>query len=279
MDYPEGLTLPFWLGNGAEHRREARLVTGIFIGLGYRLFSYTVQPGDTDTDGIYIGADPLGDNAGIDSHAAGTPAVPAYLRLAANQLGSSQSVDGSGSRACQEVLCSTVRSGVAADDRYSGFSIYIRVTNYPFLTSGASSAWSFEYAGEVDAVVEAALDSDVDSLQLQFLDGLSGSLYDRLALSVDGTVFLLSEADDIVFAGKYFEWLYPGLTWAEGDEIDVKLIETATATFDAASYAKTEGDTFDVTVTLGDSFVNTLTLPVVVAGNGGGGCRGLLGHP
>ena len=211
-DYPEGLTLPFWLGNGAEHRREARLVTDIFTDLGYRLFSYTVQPGDTDTDGIYIGADPLGDNAGIDSHAADTPAVPAYLRLAANQLGSSQSVDGSSSQACQEVLCSTVRSGVAADDRYSGFSIYSSVSYYPFLTSGASSAWSFEYGGEVDAVVEAALDSDVDSLQLQFLDGLSGSLYDRLALSVDGMIFLLSEADAILFAGKYFEWLYPGTT-------------------------------------------------------------------
>ena len=34
MDYPEGLTLPFWLGNGAEHRREARLVTGLFIDFG-----------------------------------------------------------------------------------------------------------------------------------------------------------------------------------------------------------------------------------------------------
>ena len=103
MNDPEGLTLPFWLGNGAEHRREAGLVKDIFIEFGCRLFSYTVQAGDTDADGIYIGADPLGDNAGIDSHAADTPAVPAYLRLAANQLPASQSVDGSGSRTCEEV--------------------------------------------------------------------------------------------------------------------------------------------------------------------------------
>ena len=82
-------------------------------------------------------------------------------------------------------------------------------------------------------------------------------------------MFPLSEADYISFGGATFEWQFPGLTWMEGDEIDVKLIETATTTFDAASYTKTEGDTFDVTVTLGDSFENTLTLPIVVAHNGG----------
>ena len=259
MDYPEGLTVPIWLGNGAEHRREARLVTGLSADFHYLLFSYTVQPGDTDVDGIYIGADPLGDNAGIDFHAEDTPAVPAYLRLAANQLAASQSVDGSGSRTCQEVLCSAVRSGAAASDRYLGFSIFLRVGNYyPFVTSGASSAWSFEYGGEVDAVVAVVLDQDNDELELELLDGLSRSLSSRLALSVDGTAFLLSEADYIASSGYLFEWNDPDLTWAEGDEIDVKLIETATATFDAASYAKTEGDSFDVTVTLGDSFVSTL---------------------
>ena len=269
MNDPEGLTLPFWLGNGAEHRREAGLVKDIFIEFGYRLFSYTVQAGDTDADGIYIGADPLGDNAGIDSHAADTPAIPAYLRLAANQLPASQSVDGSGSRTCEEVLCSTVRSGLSANDRFSGFSALLLESSASFLTLGASSAWSFEYRGEGDAVVEVVLDSNVDSLELIFIDGLSVSRYNRLALSVDGEVFLLSEANDKGSYGEIFQWLYPGLTWAEGTQIDVKLIETATATFDAASYAKAEGDTFDVTVTLGDSFVNTLTLPVVVAGNGG----------
>ena len=230
-------------------------------------------------DGIYIGADPLGDNAGIDFHAEDVPAVPAYLRLAANQLAASQSVDGSGSRTCQEVLCSTVRSGVAPGDRFSGYSIYKRVSQYPFLTSGASSAWSFEYGGEEDAVVELVLDQDDDQLEFALLDGLPGSLHARLALSVDETVFLLSEADSISFDGRYFKWDDPDLTWAEGDEIDVKLIETATATFDAASYAKTEGDSFDVTVTLGDSFVSTLTLPIVVAGNGGADATDYTGIP
>ena len=95
---------------------------------------------------------------------------------------------------------------------------------------------------------------------------------------MDGTVFLLSEADRIS-GGYYFRWNDPGLTWAEGDEIDVKLIETATATFDAATYAKAEGDSFDVTVTLGDSFVNTLTLPIVVADNGGADAADYSGIP
>ena len=66
VDVPQGLTLPFWLGNSAEHRREASLI-GDSEDLHRHLhFAYTVQPGDADTDGIYIGANPLGDNAGID---------------------------------------------------------------------------------------------------------------------------------------------------------------------------------------------------------------------
>ena len=127
--------------------------------------------------------------------------------------------------------------------------------------------------------MELILDQDDDQLEFALLDGLPGSLHARLALSVDETVFLLSEADSISFNGRYFEWDTPGLTWAEGDELDVKLIETATATFDAASYTKTEGDSFDVTVTLGDSFVNTLTLPIVVAGNGGADAADYSGIP
>ena len=227
--------------------------------------AYTVQPGDGDTDGIYIGADPLGDNAGIDFHAEDTPAIPAYLRLAENQLAASQSVDGSSPRTCEEVFCSTVLSGGNIDP---GFSLYYRASNYPFLIFGESSAWSFEYGGEEGVVVHVIVAQDDDVLELELLNGLSGSVQPRLALSVDETVFPLSEAD-YGSRGYFFGWDNPGLTWAVDDEIAVKLIETATATFDAASYAKAEGDNFDVTVTLGDTFENTLTLPLVVTGNGG----------
>ena len=92
-------------------------------------------------------------------------------------------------------------------------------------------------------------------------------------------MFLLSEADHID-SGYNFVWFDdPGLPWPKGDEIDVKLIETATATFDAASYATAEGDSFDVTVTLGDSFANTLTLPIVVTHNGGADAADYSGIP
>ena len=50
----------------------------------------------------------------------------------------------------------------------------------------------------------------------------------------------------------------------------MKLIETATASFDAATYDRTEGDSFDVTVTLDEAYVETTqTLPVTVTANGG----------
>ena len=92
-----------------------------------------------------------------------------------------------------------------------------------------------------------------------------------MALSVDERVFLLSDADYIASGRLLFPSGYtPGLTWAAGDEIDVKLIELATASFEEAIYPKTEGDSFDVTVTLDEAFVQTtVTLPITVTANGG----------
>ena len=282
VEFPQGITIPFWLGNDAEDRREASLIENPDGYYQHLFFPYTVQPGDTDSDGIFLGADPLGDNAGIDIHSEETPAVPAYLGLAANQLAASQSVDGSGPRTCEEVFCSTVlvgenRVGLEAT---LGFSISVNSSNdLPFVPLGASSALSFGYGGEEYVVTELVfLDQAFAGLDLRFAYGLPRSHYDRLALSVDGTLFLLSEVASS--SRRYrFQWSDPDLPWAAGDEIDVKLIETATATFDAASYTKTEGDPFDVTVTLGDPFANTLTLPVVVAGNGGGDATDYSGIP
>ena len=71
--FPAEPVVQFWLGNGAEHRREATLVRPLETKIeeGHRLMSafvaaYTVQPGDTDPDGIYIGPNPLGDNASAE---------------------------------------------------------------------------------------------------------------------------------------------------------------------------------------------------------------------
>ena len=108
VDFPESLVLPFWLGDGAEHRREAELIGSYEVLNHYLVFAYTVRSGDTDTDDIYIGTDPLGDNAGVEFRSEGSAAFPAYLRLGANRLPVAQSVDGARSRVCQDVLCSTV---------------------------------------------------------------------------------------------------------------------------------------------------------------------------
>ena len=279
MDFPEGLVLPFWLGNGAEHRREARLLGEGQKEYGYLLFAYTVQPGDMDIDGIYIGASPLGDNAGVDFHAEGDSTVPAYLSLAANQLAASQAVDGSASRRCQEVFCSTVTASEALSNIGAGLSLGL-YGDVSFVRWGASSAWSFGYDTE-DHVFEGVrtfCDSFGCFLILEFLAELPQSLIDKLALDVDGTVLPLSEADfaDVV----YFEWSDVSLRFAEGDEIDVKLIETATVTFDAATYTADEGGSFPVTVTLGEAFVETtVTLPVVVTGSGGVSAADYSGVP
>ena len=53
-----------------------------------------------------------------------------------------------------------------------------------------------------------------------------------------------------------------------------------TATFDAPSYTGDEGDTFEVTVTLGDSFeTKTVTLPLTATGKGGATAADYSGVP
>ena len=101
---------------------------------------------------------------------------------------------------------------------------------------------------------------------------------DRLALDIDGRIYQWSDAS-LLEGRRLLLWDDEDVIFVDGQTVAVKLIETATATFDAASYTKTEGDSFDVTVTLGDSFANTLTLPVVVAGNGGADATDYSGIP
>ena len=76
----ESFSVPFWLGNGAQHRREAELVVSREDVYQTLLFAYTVQPGDTDSDGIYIGADPFGDNADAGIHREGRAPFPLTSR-------------------------------------------------------------------------------------------------------------------------------------------------------------------------------------------------------
>ena len=107
-----------WLGNGAEHQRTAQLVATLYNrDFSAILYSYEVQSGDSDTDGILIGDNPLGHN---DDFAFVGPLsrVPVDLTLSAAQMEANQSVDGSMERACQETQCITLNVELG-----SGYSV------------------------------------------------------------------------------------------------------------------------------------------------------------
>ena len=280
-------TADLWFGTGAAQRREASLVTHYPQNtFHHAVYAYTVQSGDADTDGILLGENPLGRNAdfalALEPPTSGVaPHVPVDLTLSATQLGAGQLVDGSQERACVEVACIqlTVESVVETHSHDSGF--YLRSDGHPFEYRGALSVNTFSYKGtsssflRVDVIEpdgeleycarECVLISDPFLAVTTFPD--ITSVADHLGfVDVDGAVFHISEADT-GFSGTAFWWTNPGFTWSDGDIVQIKLIENATASFDMASYTANEGDSFDVTVTLSDSFENTRTLPVVVTPN------------
>ena len=303
-DYLQG-TMPvvaeLWLGTGAEYRRTASLVTHFPSSAGHNaLYAYTVQDGDEDTDGILLGENPLGRNENGELTLEFQSQVPADLTLPALQLGAGQLVDGSQEQTCVEVTCFdvTVESDVGntnvRDDL--GFDMQ-RHRFQPFRYQGGISRASVMY-GETEKVllrVAYILPDDTDPystcdefqcyfhydplLEVYVYPEIVTSAADRLGFLVDGKVFHISEADT-GSGGVTFWWTNPGLAWADGDIVSIKLIENATATFDAASYVKDEGDSFDVTVTLSDSFTeNTITVPIEVAGDGGADAADYMGIP
>ena len=283
-------TADLWFGTGAAQRREASLVAEYPQGLFHHaVYAYTVQSGDQDTDGILLGENPLGRNADFALAAAPplfgvTPHVPVDLTLSATQLGAGQLVDGSQERTCVDVACIelTVETGVGADSDTSGF--YLRSVDLPFEYRGALSRQTFSYKGtsasifRVDLIepvgivswcgVDDCVDISDPFLVVSTFPEIT-SVADRLGIvEVDGAVFHVSEADT-GSGGLTFWWTNPGFEWSDGDIVQIRLIENATASFDMASYTANEGDSFDVTVMLSDSFENTRTLPVVVTPNGG----------
>ena len=301
---PTDPVVPFWLGNGAQHRREATLVR--LLGkaskegggvVGGFIAAYTVQPDDRDTDGIYIGANPLGDRCwcGIlcrgrhPNLSASLPRCPGRLVTAGKPTGTNHAVDGSRTYGCQEVLCSTMVVGVQGrddpDEEVIGYGLGSVNIAPVFPYYGALSSSIFSYGGEewviwnlvqterrtgVGGVGVAGVNALQMVVETYLIDSpLPQEAIDRLVLSVAGEKFPLN-GEDVSFFGYYFTWDEPDLTWAENDEIDIELIEApVTATFDAASYSGYEGDTVDVTVTLGGSFeTRTVTLPIKAAGSG-----------
>ena len=282
-------TADLWFGTGTAQRRGASLVAEYPLGLYHNaVYAYTVESGDQDTDGILLGENPLGRNADFALALApptfGVGAyVPVDLTLSATQLGAGQLVDGSQERACVDIACIelTVESGVGRESSASGYDL--RSVSSPFEYRGALSVNTFSYKGisssflRVDIIepvgefeycgVECVYISEPFLTVTTFPD--ITSVVDRLGfVEVDGAVFHISEADT-GFSGTAFWWTNPGFTWSDGQSVQIKLIENATASFDMASYTANEGDSFEVTVTLSDSFENTRTLPVVVTPNGG----------
>ena len=292
--FPAEPVVQFWLGNGAQHRREATLVTPLETEIeeGHHLMSgfvaaYTVQPGDTDTDGVYIGAQPLGDNASAEVKSADVDGddsqvysdVPVDLSWPARQLGTNQAVDGSGAYECHEVHCSKMvvgnvdRNSPGAYER--GYGLRFIPPALDSTVYGSSSSSTFSYVGDVWTLWQVRYSyrpsgSWLSAVVAFFADGtpLPQAAVDRLVLSLDGILYPLSDTD---FDAENTAFWYrdPAITWAENDEVEIRLIETATASFGEATYAEAEGNSVDVTVNLDEAFeVTTVTLPITVTDNG-----------
>ena len=112
-------------------------------------------------------------------------------------------------------------------------------------------------------------------------EGIHDRIVDRLGLTIRDQVFTFKDADQGFgdFA-TVFQWETPELNWMDGDVIQVNLVELpVTATFDAAAYGSDEGGSVEVTVTLGDYFEKTVTLPLTVTGAGGATSADYSGVP
>ena len=284
-----------WLGNSKEHRRVARLAGALWEKYESTrlLYSYTVQSGDADTDGILLGENPLGRNADAD-FVDSESGIPYDLSLPETQLGTDQAVDGSQLHACVEIRClslSTERLHEQVDflpppfeiiytGHFTGFTMNRDTYFDPNPYYGEISGAAFRYVG-TEYIIEdlgsyrgfdpigGNTDINYNVIYIKLSPIVSQVAIDRLALDIDGRIYRWSDAS-LLEDRSLLLWIADeDVIFMDGQTVAVKLIETATATFDAASYTKTEGDSFDVTVTLGDPFVNTLTLPIVVVGNGG----------
>ena len=300
----------FWLGSGAEHRRSARYVGSSLYAVDTHSFfySYEVQSGDSDADGILLSENPLGRNANYDTVDYFSK-TPVDLHVPAMQLGADRGVDGSQASSCQDIQCNVVT--VETWPRGSSLLVLNRNrTGYGTLTGaffspGATSIKPFDHGGSF-SVSPTFRYGDVVHLvdQLVWVDGefvmLGGppeefgrlvfSTFpavperapDRLGLTIGDAVFAFRDADygsgDSVSA---LQWDVPDLNWMDGDVIQVKIVELpVTATFDAAAYGSDEGGTVEVTVTLGDSFEKkTVTLPLTATGVGGATSADYSGVP
>ena len=275
------ISMPIYLGAGAQHRREARSLPGTLPNLQsddltFVTMAYTVQEGDTDTDGIYIPANPLGENARAEFQSSlfHGSIVPVDMLLPANQLGVNQGVDGSRTKECEELLCTGLAWGYSDESDYIfGYNLKKYLTYGPYRLQGTPTSLSFDYDGYLYVLQSlkfwaSQTDSNDNTLVYTFLLRPRDNAAYRMRVLVDGTRLLRSEAARFNPAFG-FRWENIELSLTEGQNIDVKLIETATASFGEATYAEAEGNSVDVTVNLDEAFVETtVTVPVTVTDNG-----------
>ena len=270
----EIMSVPLFLGTGAQHRREATFVVDDEITghITTFLFAYTVKSMDIDADGVLIPANPLGENAYANITLRGNTEVPADLRFPANQLDSSHAVDGSSPRVCQELLCTTVIGASLAQATRTAFRLDSFLTFYPYTPFASSHGISFKYGNGEYAITQ------IDYRERQEGNSLSVFVYTEIPQSpAERWEFIFGNNrylydPSYAFNGRDLALFltYDGPAWTDGDELDVKILETSTPSFANATYEATEGNTVDVTVTLDQALVETtVTLPITVTANGG----------
>ena len=290
----------FWLGSGAEHRRSARYVGSPLSDADVHslFYSYEVQAGDSDTDGILVGENALGRNANYDT-VDYFSRTPVDLHVPSMQLASDQGVDGSQASSCQDIQCNVVtvetwpretelfvlsRNLFGLGTHRGAFSVPGPASIKPFDYSGSFSVSpNFRYGDTVHFVEQLGwFDGrfqepgeeveEIGVLVYAIIPAVGEESLSRLGLTIGEQVFALRDADHLsAYFGTAFQWDAPELNWMDGDLLQVKLIELpVTATFDAAAYGSDEGGSIEVTVTLGDSFEKkTVTLPLTATGAGG----------
>ena len=273
---------------------------GSAIGHYIVYFAYTVQPGDMDTDGVVLSVDPLGRASDRNIEYALDNRVSMELSYPAQTPGAGHQVDGSQISGCDAVHCAYVTA--IEDSEYTdprkvaGFFAFDKLGDLEGNISGR--LWSYgnrEYfflRYIVDSVKPTGSAPVASQPEVWFTQPLRNRAIERLGWELGGRVFAFDDADAFTFGAPTSEedgheqlqayfWSTTGVRWKDGDRVLIKIVEVpVTATFDAASYASDEGDTFDVTVTLGDSFeTKTVTLPLVATGGGGATSADFSGVP
>ena len=213
----DNLTVPLLLGAGAENRRNARLVAthaeysyedNSFLRGEFRDsslgFAYTVQPTDSDADGIDLAANPLGAAADGKIVSAVHPHFPIDLSAPAFLGGTTQQVNGSVASTCDAIHCTHLDPKSLEKFLLDDVAGHTRQEFDPDGDAGLSSR-VIRYKN-VDYTLEAVLivyDDSVEPIHALFgieVDGPLGSrARQRLGVQVDDTVLPLSRAYYIDF--------------------------------------------------------------------------------